>query len=464
MQNQDPLNPMDNAQITSQMAQINTVSGIEKLNTTVEGLNAQFVQMQALQGAALVGRDVTLEGNGLWIENGVGVGAFDLTGAADNVKVEVLDASGRVAETLQLGAAGAGRHSLRLEGRHRGRRQPLHLPRHRAVGHGHRAQRHALMRDRVDAVSTDGGEHDAGDGALGQRRLRRRQGLQLIPHRGHHPMSFQQGLSGLNATSKNLDVIGNNIANANTYGAKIARVEFGDMYATALNGAGTNSIGIGVNVAAVAQQFTQGNISTTGNAMDLAINGAGFFQVTDGLSPTQYSRNGQFKVDREGFIVNNQGLQLLGYPADANGVIQPGLAQPLQLPTAGIAPAATTEISHRAEPRLARQGDEPRRRRRAADRLHRPHHLQQRDLDHRVRREGPGRGDDLLLPEDRQRPVEHLRHRERPARERRAGRARPHHHGTDRLSRRRQRPDQRGLGAADLAERHDWSPPPAPPS
>jgi flagellar hook protein FlgE len=158
-------------------------------------------------------------------------------------------------------------------------------------------------------------------------------------------MSFQQGLSGLNATSKNLDVIGNNIANANTYGAKIARVEFGDMYATALNGAGTNSIGIGVNVAAVAQQFTQGNISTTGNAMDLAVNGAGFFQVTDGLSPTQYSRNGQFKVDREGFIVNNQGLQLLGYPADANGVIQPGLAQPLQLPTAGIAPAPTTEIA-----------------------------------------------------------------------------------------------------------------------
>ncbi|MFY9509759.1 MAG: flagellar hook protein FlgE [Rubrivivax sp.] len=157
-------------------------------------------------------------------------------------------------------------------------------------------------------------------------------------------MSFQQGLSGLNATSKNLDVIGNNIANANTYGAKIARAEFGDMYATALNGAGTNNIGIGVNVAAVAQQFTQGNITTTGNAMDLSINGAGFFQVTDGLSPTQYSRNGQFKVDREGRIVNNQGLQLMGYPADGTGTIQPGLARPLQLPTAGIAPNQTTEM------------------------------------------------------------------------------------------------------------------------
>lgn len=157
-------------------------------------------------------------------------------------------------------------------------------------------------------------------------------------------MSFQQGLSGLNATSKNLDVIGNNIANANTYGAKISRAEFSDMYATALNGAGTNNVGIGVNLAAVAQQFTQGNITTTGNAMDLSINGAGFFQVTDGLSPTQYTRNGQFKVDREGFIVNNQQLKLMGYPADGTGTIQPGLASPLQLPTAGIAPNQTTDM------------------------------------------------------------------------------------------------------------------------
>jgi flagellar hook protein FlgE len=158
-------------------------------------------------------------------------------------------------------------------------------------------------------------------------------------------MSFQQGLSGLNATSKNLDIIGNNIANANTYGAKFARAEFSDMYAAALNGVGANSIGIGVNVASVSQQFTQGNITTTGNAMDLSINGAGFFQVTDGISPTQYTRNGQFKVDREGFITNAQGLQLMGYPADGTGVIQPGLASPLQLPTAGIAPSATTEIA-----------------------------------------------------------------------------------------------------------------------
>ncbi len=158
-------------------------------------------------------------------------------------------------------------------------------------------------------------------------------------------MSFQQGLSGLNATSKNLEIIGNNIANANTYGTKVSRAEFSDVYAAALNGAGTNTVGIGTRLASVAQQFTQGSITTTDNPMDLAINGAGFFQVSDGKNPTTYTRNGQFKVDRDGFIVNNAQQQLMGYPADATGVIQPGQAVALQLPTGGVAPAITTEIS-----------------------------------------------------------------------------------------------------------------------
>jgi flagellar hook protein FlgE len=155
-------------------------------------------------------------------------------------------------------------------------------------------------------------------------------------------MSFQQGLSGLNASSKSLEIIGNNIANANTYGTKVSRAEFSDVYAAALNGAGTNAVGIGTNMTSVAQQFTQGSITTTENPMDLAINGAGFFQLTDGKSPTTYSRNGQFKVDRQGFIVNGSGLQLMGYAANAQGIIQPGQAVPLQLPTGGVAPNAST--------------------------------------------------------------------------------------------------------------------------
>jgi flagellar hook protein FlgE len=158
-------------------------------------------------------------------------------------------------------------------------------------------------------------------------------------------MSLQQALSGLNATSKSLEIIGNNIANANTYGAKESRAEFADVYANALSGGGNDAVGIGTTLAAVSQQFTQGNVSSTGNPMDLAINGAGFFQVSNGSNQTLYSRNGQFKVDSTGFIVNNQKQKLMGYPANNSGVIQPGNATPLQLPTAGINPQATGMIT-----------------------------------------------------------------------------------------------------------------------
>jgi flagellar hook protein FlgE len=154
-------------------------------------------------------------------------------------------------------------------------------------------------------------------------------------------MGFQQGLSGLNASSKSLEVIGNNIANANTVGAKAARAEFADVYANALGG--NNEIGIGVTVAAVAQQFSQGNITTTDNPLDVAINGNGFFEVQKG-GTVSYTRNGQFKLDRFGFIVNNEQQQLMGYPADATGTIIAGAAVPLQMPTGGITPAVTTTI------------------------------------------------------------------------------------------------------------------------
>jgi flagellar hook protein FlgE len=156
-------------------------------------------------------------------------------------------------------------------------------------------------------------------------------------------MGFQQGLSGLNASSKSLDVIGNNIANANTVGAKAARAEFADVYANALGGS-ANNVGLGVGVAAVAQQFTQGTITATDNPLDIAINGNGFFEVKSPAGALSYTRNGQFKADRDGFIVNDQGQQLMGYPADATGTIIPGAAGPLQMPTGGITPAVTTTI------------------------------------------------------------------------------------------------------------------------
>jgi flagellar basal-body rod modification protein FlgD len=113
MQNQDPLNPMDNAQVTSQMAQIQSVSGIEKLNRTVESLGTQFAQMNALQGASLVGRDVIVPGNRLVAnDEALMQGGFELAGPADSVKVEVLNAGGRVIDTIEMGAQSAGRHGF----------------------------------------------------------------------------------------------------------------------------------------------------------------------------------------------------------------------------------------------------------------------------------------------------------------------------------------------------------------
>ena len=157
MQNQDPLNPMDNAQVTSQMAQIQSVNGLEKLNRTVEGLGVQFSQMSALQGAALVGRDVIVPGNRL-APNDAGLvqGGFDLTSAADSVKIEVLNAGGRVIDTVDLGAQGIGQHGFEWTP---AAGVDSHLGssfRVVAKSGATTLASTALMRDRVDAVFTGG--------------------------------------------------------------------------------------------------------------------------------------------------------------------------------------------------------------------------------------------------------------------------------------------------------------------
>ncbi len=136
-------------------------------------------------------------------------------------------------------------------------------------------------------------------------------------------MSFQQGLSGLNASAKALDTIGNNIANSSTVGYKGGATQFADVFAASLNGSGASPVGLGAKISGVLQQFTQGNITTTNNPLDVAINGGGFFQMNDGLGGTFYSRNGQFQLDKDGFIVNAQGLQLKGVMA-VNGVVSSG--------------------------------------------------------------------------------------------------------------------------------------------
>jgi flagellar basal-body rod modification protein FlgD len=157
MQNQDPLNPMDNAQVTSQMAQIQSVNGIEKLNRTVEGLGTQFAQLSAMQGASLVGRDVIVAGNRLSPnDEGLVQGGFEISSAADRVRIEVLNAGGTVIDTLELGAHAAGRHGFEWT-------PPDGVD--AALGRSFRVvatsgsttlTSTALMRDRVDAVVAGG--------------------------------------------------------------------------------------------------------------------------------------------------------------------------------------------------------------------------------------------------------------------------------------------------------------------
>ncbi|MDO9610410.1 MAG: flagellar hook protein FlgE [Serpentinimonas sp.] len=155
-------------------------------------------------------------------------------------------------------------------------------------------------------------------------------------------MSFQTGLSGLNASARNLEVIGHNIANANTTGMKASRVEFSEVFASSLGAAGGDNAGIGVQVATVAQLFTQGNLKITGNQLDLAINGSGFFQVAAPDGSTLYTRNGEFKLDRDGFIVSNNGSRLQGFPTDEAGRRTSVVTSDLRLPTgAAIAPRRT---------------------------------------------------------------------------------------------------------------------------
>lgn len=155
-------------------------------------------------------------------------------------------------------------------------------------------------------------------------------------------MSFQQGLSGLNAASKGLDVIGNNIANSNTVGFKSSQAQFADVYANSLLGGG-NAVGIGTQVGTVAQQFSQGNVSASSNPLDVAVNGNGFFRMS-GNGAITFTRNGQFQLDKTGFIVNAQGLSLTGYPVDANGLVVPSSPTPLQIPTGDIVPQATSTM------------------------------------------------------------------------------------------------------------------------
>src|SRR5690606_24916602 len=147
-------------------------------------------------------------------------------------------------------------------------------------------------------------------------------------------MGFGQGLSGLNAASQNLDVIGNNIANSGTVGFKTGSATFADVYAS-------SRVGLGVQVASINQRFTTGIVSTSGNEFDMAIDGAkGLFVVTQPNGATLCTRNGQFLADNDHRIVNAQGQQLMGYAPGGTNLIG------MTVPIGNIAPQATSTITN----------------------------------------------------------------------------------------------------------------------
>lgn len=154
-------------------------------------------------------------------------------------------------------------------------------------------------------------------------------------------MPFNLALSGLNAASADLNVTANNIANVNTHGFKKSRAEFADLFSVSMQGVSSTAVGNGVRLASVAQQFAQGNVSFTDNALDLAVNGEGMFVVSsDG--ERQYTRAGAFSVDRDGYVVNSANQRLQVFPPAANGTFNQGALTDLRFTTAESAPSATT--------------------------------------------------------------------------------------------------------------------------
>ena len=152
-------------------------------------------------------------------------------------------------------------------------------------------------------------------------------------------MGFAQGVSGLNASASNLDVIGNNIANSGTIGFKSGSVQFSDVYAG-------SRVGLGAEVAGVSQNFSSGAVQTSSRALDVAItNGDGFFRLASPGGEIAYSRNGQFNMDKSGFIVNSGGYQLTGYPVGASGSVAGGSPTALQLPTSAMPPKSTEKVA-----------------------------------------------------------------------------------------------------------------------
>lgn len=157
-------------------------------------------------------------------------------------------------------------------------------------------------------------------------------------------MIFDTAISGLQAATNNLDVIGNNIANSSTIGFKGSRANFGDIYSSSGLGSGGTSIGAGVILTKVQQSFASGTLTNSSNSLDLAVNGSGFFILTNPGGGEVYTRAGQFGLNDNSYITNSNGQYLTGLLADGKGNIT-GTSGKIQINTANISPQASTLVS-----------------------------------------------------------------------------------------------------------------------
>jgi len=158
--------------------------------------------------------------------------------------------------------------------------------------------------------------------------------------------NFQQGLSGLNAAQRGLEVIANNVSNANVIGFKSSQAQFSDVFARAFSGGSSSTnVGLGTTLSGIQQNFKQGNLTVTGNPLDMGINGEGFFKMDSINGEKVYTRNGQFSLDNTGNVVNGRGDFLLGFPFDANSNRPTDNPTRINVPQGSIPPSSTAATS-----------------------------------------------------------------------------------------------------------------------
>lgn len=280
LKNQDPTNPMENNELTSQLAQISTVSGIEKLNTTLGSISGQIDNSQSLQASNLIGHGVMIPGTTVLAGTGSEEGAVttttpfgvELQQAADKVTATITDKNGAVVRTIDIGELTAGVHSFTWDGTLTdGSTAPngSYNVAISASNGGTQLVAQPLQFALVQGVIRGNSGNTLDLGTYGTTTLDEvRQIIKAFTFQ-ESVMAFSQAVSGLNAAATNLDVIGNNIANSATYGFKSGTASFADMFAG-------SKVGLGVKVAGITQDFTDGTTTNTGRGLDVAISQNGF--------------------------------------------------------------------------------------------------------------------------------------------------------------------------------------------